>query len=138
MCVVAAEVTEQPLPAQALHRPVHSVHSAHGSPGLHSSSSPEPPGLAGRVFDFTLLGDSPKARPCLLSWRPCGDCSAASDDESDDVSLPFPISQKRPSSLLMVIDAMAALFVSMVMQSARGSCSPFCFHGYASLHVGSL
>ncbi|KAL8597846.1 hypothetical protein ACOMHN_061379 [Nucella lapillus] len=54
------------------------------------SSFPAPPtspdaGLGGRVFDFTLLNDSPKGRPCLLSWRPCGDC-ATSDVSSEDVS----------------------------------------------------
>ncbi|XP_070194114.1 uncharacterized protein [Littorina saxatilis] len=54
------------------------------------SNSPAPPaspdpGVGARVFDFTLLNDSPKGRPCLLSWRPCGDC-ATSDVSSDDES----------------------------------------------------
>ncbi|KAL8584323.1 hypothetical protein ACOMHN_014742 [Nucella lapillus] len=53
-------------------------------------SSPVPPaspeaGVGARVFDFTLLNDeSPKARACLLAWRPCGECAAASDLSSDD------------------------------------------------------
>ena len=56
-----------------------------GSPGSRQGA---------RVFDFTLLNDSPnKGRPCLLSWRPCGDCGA-SDLSSDDVSLGTVSSQR--------------------------------------------
>ncbi|XP_041358608.1 serine/threonine-protein kinase par-1-like isoform X2 [Gigantopelta aegis] len=55
------------------------------SPLLHSPSPTH------RVFDFTLVTDSPKGKSCLLSWRACRDCgiSDQSSEEGSECNIPL-------------------------------------------------
>ncbi|XP_071116699.1 serine/threonine-protein kinase MARK1-like isoform X4 [Haliotis cracherodii] len=66
---------------------------------LQSSPIPRSPSPTPRVFDFTLVTDSPKGKSCLLSWRACRECGVSDQSSEGESECNIPLEQNVNLSL---------------------------------------